>query len=72
MTGNFDKTKNTTSVQMSVLQKMVTRFLKRFPTAEHSGKMYIRHLFRYGQLSFENREVCNLIIFQDNYKTCTV
>ncbi len=35
---------------MSVLQKTPIRSIKRFPTAMHSGKMYIRHLVRYGQL----------------------
>ena len=35
---------------MPVLQKTSIPFLKRFSTAMHSGKMYTRHLFRYGQL----------------------
>ena len=35
---------------MPVLQKTSIRFFKRFPTAISSGKMQIRHLFRYGQL----------------------
>ncbi len=34
---------------MPVLQKTSIRFFKRFPTAKHFGKMYIRHLFCYGQ-----------------------
>ena len=36
---------------MHVLQKTSIRVLKRFPTAMHTGKMYICHLFRYGQLT---------------------
>ena len=38
---------------MPVLQKMSICFFKRFLPAMHSGisgKIYIRHLFRYGQL----------------------
>ncbi len=35
---------------MLVLRKTSIRFFKRFPTATHSGKMYIHHLFRYDQL----------------------
>ncbi len=35
---------------MPALQNTSIRFFKRFPIALHSGKMYIRHLFRYGQL----------------------
>ncbi len=35
---------------MPVLQMTSIRFFKQFPTAMHSGKMYIRNLFRYGQL----------------------
>ena len=35
---------------MPVLQKTFIRLFEQFPTAMHSGKMYIRHLFRYGQL----------------------
>ena len=31
---------------MPVLQKMSIRFFKQFPTSMHSGKIYIRHLFR--------------------------
>ena len=34
------------------LQKI--HFFKRFPTAMDSGKMYIRHLFCYGQLRETN------------------
>ena len=36
---------------MLVLQQTSIFFFKRFPTAKHSGKLYIRHIFRYGQLT---------------------
>ncbi len=41
---------------MPVLHKTSISFFKRFPTAMHSGKMYIRHLFRYGQLETISRK----------------
>ena len=43
-------TKELTSCLTPGLQKTSIRFSERFLTAVHSGKMYIRHLFRYGQL----------------------
>ena len=46
----FNKPKKTTFFVMLVLQPTSICFLKRFLTAMHSGKIYIRHLFRYGQL----------------------
>ena len=53
ISSNFSTTKKLTSCLMPVLQKTSIRFFKRFPTAKHSGKMNIRHLFRYGQFSYE-------------------
>ncbi len=50
MMRNFGTTKKLTSRLMLVLQKMSIRFFKRFPTAIHSGKMYIHHLFCYDLL----------------------
>ena len=38
---NFSTTKKLTSCLMPVLQKTSIHFFKRFPTAMHSGKMYI-------------------------------
>ena len=35
-----------------IFQQTSICFLKRFPSAMHSGKMYISHLFRNGQLVF--------------------
>ena len=35
---------------MPVLEHTSIHLFYRFPTAVHSGKMYIRHRFRYGQL----------------------
>ena len=49
MIRNFSTTKKLTPFLMPVFQKMSICFFKQFPTAVHSGKMYIRHLFRYGQ-----------------------
>ena len=45
---------------MPVFQKTSIRFFKRFPTAMHSGKMYIRHLFRYGQLQSLATKCCKM------------
>ena len=42
--------KDTSSFFMLVLQQTQILFLKRSPTAEHSGKLYTRHLFRYVEL----------------------
>ncbi len=49
MMRNFSTTKKLTSCFMPVFQKTSIRFFKQFPTVMHSGKMYIRHLFCYGQ-----------------------
>jgi hypothetical protein len=52
---NFSTTVNgeiLTSCLMAVRLKTSIRFFKRFPTAMHSGKMYTRHLFRYGHDQF--------------------
>ena len=45
---------------MPVLQKTPIGFFKQFPTAMHSGKMYIRHLFRCGQLQ-KKRRLCSIV-----------
>ncbi len=49
MMRNFSTMKKLNSCLMSVFQKTSIRFCKRFLTAMHSGKMYIRHHY-HGQL----------------------
>ena len=53
---------------MLVPQQTLICFLKRFSTAMHSGKMCIRHLFRYGQLS--SRESTNFSVFSQYKSEC--
>ena len=49
---------------MLVLQPTSICFLKRFLTAMHSGKIYIRHLFRYGQLRQSHLALKDLLVVE--------
>ncbi len=55
MKRNSSTRKKLASCLIPVLQKTSIRLFERFPTAKHSGEMYIRNLFRYVQLMYEPR-----------------
>ena len=44
------------------LQKTLICFFKRFQPAMHSGKMYIRHLFHYGQFRFITYKIITNVV----------